>query len=65
MAYWPVSIKFESLSIVEIEIAFVTPRDPGLIMESSVKENVVLAEIVVETKSVTLILLDVVMVLQV
>ena len=29
------------------------------------KENVVLAEIVVETKSVTLILLDVVMVLQV
>jgi hypothetical protein len=34
-------------------------------MESSVKENVVLAEIVVETKSVTLILLDVVMVLQV
>ena len=65
MANYPVSIKFESMSNVEIEIAFVTPKVPGLIMESSVKENVILAEIVLETKLLTLILFVAVVMLQV
>jgi len=65
MANEPVSKTLPILSIVLIVIALVMPKVPGLMMESSVKENVVCAEIVDETMLPTLIVLVVGVVVQV